>query len=160
MLKVLFMACVVFIALALPISLLVIGGGKMWRERNASPPLPAEVADSLRASAERAANAALPTPTLGNERLTVECPPERVEIEVRRIVKLTRNVGGAASLWRDASATRVLANIPESTEEAFRQAVRDGTEDLAAAGSPIPTVIVDVLIQAPSAKVKANNPRR
>lgn len=152
--KIILMAAVVLAALALPIALMVVGGDKMWREHTASAPS-AELSDALRASAERAANAVLPTPTLGDEALTIECPPEHFEKETARIIRLARGVGGAASLWKDTAMIRVLANIPASAEEMFREAVRNGTEDIAMAGAPNSMTVVDVLVRAPSDKSKA-----
>lgn len=157
--KIVLMAAVVLAALALPIALMVVGGDKMWREHTASAPS-AELSDALRASAERAADAVLPTPTLGGEALTIECPPEHFEKETARIIRLARGVGGAASLWKDTGMTRVLANIPASAEEMFREAVRSGTEDIAMAGAPHPATVVDVLVRAPSDKSETQETAR
>lgn len=144
--KVLLMVVLVFVALALPLGLVVFGGRKMWQEYTAKP-LPVETSAALRASVERSANAVFPAPTLGEDVLTVESTVAKFEEEVTRITRLAHEVGGTASLWKGETRTRVLASVPVSGEDVFREAVRHGTKDMVIAGAPKPTTVVEVVVQ-------------
>lgn len=145
--KVLWMLALVFVALMLPLVLVVSGGWKMWQEHRAVAPLPAETSAALRDSVERAANAVLPTPTLGEGMLTIDCSPDQLEKETARIIHLVEGVGGVASLWKEEARVKVLANVPASMEDAFREAVRHNMSHLTVAADSQPTVVVEVLLR-------------
>lgn len=139
-------AAVVAVFLALPIALAILGGWGMWRESQTHQAQPAEGNEALRESLERAADVAFPAPTLGAEALTVECAPEDFEKEVQRIVRLAGGVGGSASSWNDGGSVRIVANVPDSAEGLFRDAVTGGVYDLTSAGDGGPASMIEVLI--------------
>ncbi len=150
--KVLLMLALVLAALSLPVALVVLGVSKMWQEHNAAVPS-VEMAAALRASAERAADAVLPVPTLGGGSAeSVECLREKLDAELQRIVRLATGVGGSASFWKDDSTVRVVASVPSSAETIFRDAVRRGVYDVAMSGPTKPSVVVEVVVRAGSAK--------
>lgn len=155
--KLLVVMGVVALALALPIALAVIGGLKMWQEAKA-PQLGAEHSAALKEAAERAADAALPVPTLASDAVVIECEPEKVEPEVQRIVRLAVGVGGAASSWNDGKTIRLLAKIPADAEPVYRDAVAKGIYDMKIARGSERTTVVEVLI-SPSATPDSRRPK-
>ena len=159
--KVLVRLAVALAARALPVALVAFGGWKMWHEHNAPAPS-AKTSEALRASAERAAETVLPTPTLGADPLAVQCAPENLEAELQRIVRLARGVGGSASFWNNGSTVRVMAGVPSAAEEIFRDAVRRGITYISMAGASKPSMIVEVVVStAPAAeKPAAVRPKR
>jgi hypothetical protein len=144
--KLLLMAAVVALALALPATLAVVGGRKLWDESR-KPQLSPEHSAALREAAERAAEAALPVPTLGNDAVVVECGPDDIEAQVQRVVRLSSGVGGAASSWNDGQSIRIIAKIPSDAESVFRDAVSRGIYDIRIAQGSDQTSIVEVLIK-------------
>ena len=134
-------------ALVLPVALGVIGGWGMWREREAREAAEEQFNEALRQSLERAADVVLPAPSLGAGALTVECPSEKFEAELQRVVRLAEGVGGAASSWNDGASVRVVASVPGSAETLFREAVERGVYDLAAARETGERTVVEVLIR-------------
>lgn len=148
--KILVAVGVTVLALALPVALAVIGGAKMWEERK-TPQLSPEHSAALREAAERAADAALPVPTLAADAVVIECAPDETEPEVQRVVRLSGGVGGAASSWNDGVSIRIIAKIPADAENVFRDAVTRGIYDMKIAKGSEETTIVEVLIK-PTAK--------
>lgn len=152
--KVLVMAGIVGLALILPATLAVVGMRQMWRERSQAQTSPRHSA-ALKEAAERAADAALPVPTLAADALVVQCEPKEFEAQVQRIVRLSGGVGGAASSWNDGKTIRILAKIPADAEGAFRDAVSRDIYDMKIAKGSEGTTVVEVLIKpsagAPSA---------
>jgi len=145
--KVLFAVLVVLLALALPVGLVVFGVRGMWQERKAQAETRAEFDEALRLALERAAETVLPAPTLGDEAIVLECAPEDCEPEVQRVVRLAKGVGGSASSWNDGTSVRLVASVPRSVEELFRDSVTRGVYDLVAANETKPMVMVEVLIR-------------
>jgi hypothetical protein len=148
--KVLLALSVVALALVLPLALAVSGAFGLWREHRARQEERAEFDGALRESLERAADTLWPAPTLGDEAVVLECPPDRLESELQRVVRLVRGAGGTASSWNDGETVRVVAGVPRSAEELFRRAVQGGVFDLASAGETKPIVMVEVVLR-PSA---------
>jgi nucleotide-binding universal stress UspA family protein len=134
------------LALSLPVALAVIGGTKVWRESK-TPQLIPEHSAALKEAAERAADAALPVPTLASDAVVVECAPEELEAQVQRVVRLSGGVGGAASSWNDGSTIRIIAKIPADSESVFRDAVTRGIYDMKIAQGSDETTVVEVLIK-------------
>lgn len=139
-------AAVALLALALPVALAVIGGVKMWRETRAVPAVAPDTS-ALREAAERAAEAALPVPTLATDAETIDCAPDKVEAEVQRVVRLAGGVGGVTSSWNDGETVRIIAKIPSDAENFFRDAVKQGIYDLRIAQTGSQTTVVEVLIK-------------
>ena len=133
-------------ALALPLALAVVGGMKMWQETRSRPPVEPDTS-ALQQAAERAAEAALPAPTLAADAETVECAPGKLEAEVQRVVRLAGGVGGVASSWNDGKTIRIIAKIPSDAEALFRDAVTKSIYDLHTAKTTTQTTIVEVLIK-------------
>ncbi len=134
------------LALALPVALAVIGGAKMWRESK-TPQLSPEHSAALKEAAERAADAALPVPTLAADAVVIECAPDETESQVQRVVRLAGGVGGAASSWNDGTTIRIIAKIPADADSVFRDAVTRGIYDMKIAKGSEETAIVEVLIK-------------
>ena len=154
------MVAVVLAALALPAALVMLGASKIWQGHDASAGS-AEMTQALRASAERAADTVMPTPTLGGvDAISVECPREDLDTELGRIVRLASGVGGSASFWKDGATVRVVASVPSSAEGIFRDAVRRGLYDIAMSGASQPSVVVEVLVLEISGKSGAAKPSR
>jgi len=145
---------VTVLALALPVALAVIGGAKMWQESK-TPQLSPEHSAALREAAERAADAALPVPTLAADAVIIKCEPGETESQVQRIVRLSGGVGGAASSWNDGKTIRIVAKIPSDTETLFRDAVSRGLYDMRVAHGAQTTTVVEVLIQPDMASTPA-----
>lgn len=154
--KMLIAATVVALALALPLVLAVVGGMKLWEETRSEPETAPDTS-GLREAAERAAEAALPAPTLASDAETLRCPPDELEAQVQRVVRLAGGVGGVASSWNDGKSIRIIAKIPTDTESLFRDAVARGLYDMRVAHGAQTTTVVEVLIEpgAPSASIKA-----
>jgi len=141
------------LALALPLALAVIGAAAMWRESR-TPQLSPEHSAALKEAAERAAEAALPVPTLAADAVVVRCKPENLEPEVQRVVRLASGAGGAASSWNDGKTIRLLAKIPQDSESVFRDAVQRGIYDMTIATGSEETTVVEVLIEPVAAAKK------
>jgi hypothetical protein len=144
--KILVAIGVTALALSLPVALAVIGGSKMWRESK-TPQLSPEHSAALKEAAERAADAALPVPTLAADAVVIECAPDETESEVQRVVRLSGGVGGAASSWNDGVSIRIIAKIPGDADGIFRDAVTRGIYDMKIAKGSEETTIVEVLIK-------------
>ncbi len=152
-------AAVAAVALALPLALAVIGGTKIWQETRSRPQAESDTS-ALREAAERAAEAALPVPTLAADAETLECSPDKIEAEVQRVVRLATGVGGVASSWNDGQTIRIIAKVPTDAESIYRDAVKKGLYDMQIAQTTTQTTIVEVLIKpAEEAPAKANATR-
>ena len=151
-------AGVAALALALPLALTVIGGMKLWEETRAQPEAAPDTS-GLREAAERAAEAALPAPTLASDAEILRCPPDELEAQVQRVVRLAGGVGGVASSWNDGKSIRIIAKIPTDTESLFRDAVARGLYDMRVAHGAQTTTVVEVLIEpgVASAPAKAGD---
>ena len=156
--KVLVTAGIVGLALILPATLAVVGARQMWRESRVPQPTPGSNT-ALKEAAERAADAALPVPTLAADALVVECGPNELEAQVQRVVRLSTGVGGVASSWNDGSTIRIIAKIPTDAESVFRDAIARGIYDMQIAKGSATTTIVEVLIK-PGAKVSGKGSRK
>ena len=148
--KRLIVLAVVLAALALPGALVVFGGLKMWQEHGTQTPEPGLSAE-LRAAAERAADAAMPAPTLGADAVIVECAPRDIEAQVQRVVRLAGGVGGTAAAWNDGSSVRIVAKVPSASEGLFCDMVAKGVYDIAVSGDGHPSAVVEVLVRASNA---------
>jgi len=139
-------AGVAALALALPLALAVIGGMKLWEETRTRPESEPDIS-GLREAAERAAEAALPVPTLASDAEVLRCAPDELEAQVQRVVRLAGGVGGVASSWNDGKTLRIIAKIPADTESLFRDAVARGLYDMRVAHGAQTTTVVEVLIE-------------
>jgi hypothetical protein len=133
--------------LSLPLALAVIGGWGMWKDRRAQQVAQTEFNEALKQSLERAADVALPAPSMGDGALVLECPVDQFEVELQRVVRLAKGVGGSASSWNDGESVRLVASVPGSAETLFREAVDRGVYDLNAAGETGARTVVEVLIK-------------
>ena len=145
--KLVVVVAVALLALVLPVALAVIGGWRMWQDRQAREVAQEEFNEALRVSLERAADVVLPAPSLGDGALVVECPMDKFEAELQRVVRLAEGVGGSASTWNDGASVRLVASVPSSAETLFREAVNRGVYDLNAAGETGARTVVEVLIR-------------
>jgi len=143
-------------ALALPVALLVFGAQGMWQERKARQEAQVEFNEALRLSLERAAETVLPTPTLGDDAIVLECPGEDFESEVQRVVRLAKGLGGTSSSWNDGETVRIVASVPGSAADLFRESVERGVYDLVAANETKAMVMVEVLIRPVAPPKKAS----
>jgi hypothetical protein len=139
-------AAVAAVALSLPLALAVVGGAKIWEETRKRPAADPDTS-GLREAAERAAEAALPAPTLAADAEILKCAPEDLEAQVQRVVRLAGGVGGVASSWNDGKTVRIIAKIPTDTESIFRDAVTRGLYDMRVAHGAQATTVVEVLIE-------------
>jgi hypothetical protein len=119
----------------------------MWKARQLAD---AQFAEALRISLERAANVVLPSPTLGADAVVLNCPADKFEAEVQRVVRLANGLGGSASSWNDGTSIRIVANIPSNSVDLFRDAVTRGVFDIAGAGQSGPMTVVEVLLRSDS----------
>jgi len=146
--------------LSLPLALAVVGGWGIWQDRKAQQVAQTEFNEALRQSLERAADVALPAPTLSDGALVLECPMDQFEAELQRLVRLAKGVGGSASSWNDGESVRVVASVPGSAETLFREAVERGVYDLNAAGETGPKVVVEVLLKPVVAQKKTKSKKK
>ena len=154
------MVAVVLLALVLPVALAVVGGWGMWREHQVQKQAQVQFNEAMQQSLERAADVVLPVPTLGEGVLVVECPMDKFEAELQRVVRLAKGVGGTASTWNDGESVRLMASVPGSAETLFREAIERGVYDLNAAGETGPRTVVEVLIRPMAAAPDAKKRKR
>ena len=154
--KMILAAAVAALALALPVALAVVGGMKLWEETRSRPESKPDTS-GLREAAERAAEAALPAPTLASDAEIFRCAPAELEAQVQRVVRLAGGVGGVASSWNDGKTIRIIAKIPTDTEVLFRDAVARGLYDMRVAHGAQTTTVVEVLIEPGVASVPAES---
>lgn len=113
----------------------------------------------MQAAIQRAAETVMPVPTIGGDVLNVDCPADKLEQEVQRVVRLARGVGGSASSWNNGEVVRIIAKVPAGSAPLYREAVARGYYDAAAAGDEMAKAIVEVVIRpvspAPAKPTKA-----
>ena len=141
------MAIIVAAALALPLALAVVGGLRMWKDYRARTEMQAAYSVALKESLERAADVAMPVPTLTDEVIEVRMPASVLEAELQRVVRLAHGVGGGASSYNDGETVRIVANVPKSSESLFRQAVNSNVLSLTAAGESESMTIVQIVLR-------------
>jgi hypothetical protein len=145
--KAIVMAMIVLGALVLPLALLLGGGWSMWREHRADRTMRAAHAEALRESLERAADVAMPVPTLTEEVIELDLPLEQIEGELQRVVRLARGVGGTAASWNDGKTVRIVANVPSTAAGIFRDAVTGKVVSITAAGDSKLTTVVQIVLR-------------
>lgn len=138
------------LALALPLALVIVGGMGWWREHRATQATETQFQEALEQSLQRAAETVMPAPSSGLEPLLVECPEDKFQSELQRVVRLARGLGGTASSWNDGQELRVLATVPSSAEQLFRQSIVNGVYDLNSATESKTMVVVEVLLRPKS----------
>jgi hypothetical protein len=145
--KIVRMALIVAAALALPMALAVFGGWRMWQDYRARSELQAAYSEALQESLERAADVVMPVPTLTGEVITREVPAGQFEPELQRVVRLADGVGGSASSWNDGETVRIVASVPATSAELYRQAVEGNVMSMAAAGESETMTVVQILLR-------------
>lgn len=81
-----------------------------------------EMRQQLHAALERAAAAAMPTPNLEADEITISAPPAGEAATVQQLIEAARAAGGsAAKALDDESSSVVLVDIPQGGEAVFRQ---------------------------------------
>jgi hypothetical protein len=138
------------LALALPLALLIVGSMGLWRDHRAAQASEKEFQQALEQSLQRAAETVMPAPSSGLEPVIVECPEEKFQSELQRVVRLARGLGGTASSWNDGQEVRIMANVPSSAEQLFRQSIVTGVYDLNSATESKTMVVVEVLLRPKS----------
>ena len=145
--KMIRMAVVVALALALPLALAIVGGWRMWTDYRARSEMQAAYSEALRESLERAADVAMPVPTLTDEAINLAVPADKFEPELQRVVRLAHGMGGSASSWNDGEAVRIVASVPASSADLFRQAVQSTVVSMAAAGESDTMTVVQIVLR-------------
>lgn len=141
------MAIIVAAALVLPLALAVVGGLRMWKDYRARSEMQAAYSEALKASLERAADVAMPVPTLTDEAIDLRMPASSLESELQRVVRLAHGVGGGASSYNDGETVRIVANVPKSSADLFRQAVKGNVLSLTAAGESESMTIIQIVLR-------------
>jgi hypothetical protein len=145
--KIVRMAVIVAAALMLPLALAVIGGRQIWKDYKARSEMETAYSEALRESLERAADVAMPVPTLTEEAITLEVPADKFEPELQRVVRLAHGIGGSASSWNDGETVRIVASVPVSSAELYRQAVESKVMSMTAAGESDSMTVVQILLR-------------
>ena len=145
--KIIRMAVIVAAALALPLALAVLGGWRMWKDYRARSEMQAAYSEALKESLERAADVAMPVPTLTEEVITREVPADKFESELQRVVRLAHGIGGSASSWNDGETVRIVASVPATSADLYRQAVQGNVTSMAAAGESDTMTVVQILLR-------------
>jgi len=141
------MVIIVAAALVLPLALAVVGGLRMWKDYRARSEMQAAYSEALKESLERAADVVMPVPTLTDEVIELRVPVRSLESELQRVVRLAHGIGGGASSYNDGETVRIVANVPKSSENLFRQAVNSNVVSLTAAGESEPMTIVQIVLR-------------
>ena len=145
--KMIRMTVIVAAALVLPLALAVVGGWRMWKDYRARSEMQTAYSEALRESLERAADVAMPVPTLTDEAITLDVPADRFETELQRVVRLTHGIGGSASSWNDGETVRIVASVPATSADLFRQAVQSNVVSMTAAGESDTMTVVQILLR-------------
>ena len=145
--KMIRMAVVVALALALPLALAIVGGWRMWTDYRARSEMQAAYSEALRESLERAADVAMPVPTLTDEAINLAVPADKFEPELQRVVRLAHGMGGSASSWNDGETVRIVASVPATSADLFRQAVQSNVVSMAAAGESDTMTVVQIVLR-------------
>jgi hypothetical protein len=145
--KLLIVTAVVMAALALPLALAATGGWSMWKDWRDRKEMESAHRDAMQAALERAADVAMPVPRLTGEEVYRDIPVAEFEQELQRIVRLANGVGGSSASWNDGKSVRIVANVPQTAEDLFRQSLERGVYDIAAAGESKLMTVVQVVLR-------------
>lgn len=141
------MALIVAVALALPLALAVVGGWRMWSDYRARSEMQTAYNEALKQSLERAADVAMPVPTLTDDVVALDVPADKFETELQRVVRLAHGIGGSASSWNDGTTVRIVASVPSTSASIFRDAVKSNVVSMAAAGESDSMTIVQIVLR-------------
>ncbi len=119
----------------------------MWQDYRARSEMQAAYSEALQESLERAADVAMPVPTLTEDVITLEVPADRFETELQRLVRLAHGIGGSASSWNDGETLRIVASVPSTSADLYRQAVESNIVSMAAAGESDSMTVVQILLR-------------
>ena len=89
----------------------------------------------------------MPVPTLTDEAIDLRMPAGSLESELQRVVRLAHGVGGGASSYNDGETVRIVANVPKSSADLFRQAVKGNVLNLTAAGESESMTIIQIVLR-------------
>jgi acylphosphatase len=145
--KMIITAAVVLAAISLPVALLAGGAWGMWKDSRARNVMQAAYSEALRESAERAADVVMPVPTLTDQALELSVPPGQLESELQRVIRLAHGIGGSAASWNDGRSVRIVANVPSTALELFRDAVNSNVVSMTAAGDSPSKTVVQILLK-------------
>lgn len=145
--KMIITAAVVLAAVSLPVALLAGGAWSMWKDYRARNAMQAAYSEALRESAERAADVVMPVPTLTDQAIELSVPPDRLESELQRVIRLAHGIGGSAASWNDGRSVRIVANVPSTALELFRDAVKSNVVSMTAAGDSQSKTVVQILLK-------------
>jgi acylphosphatase len=145
--KMIFTAAVVLAAISLPVALLAGGAWSMWKDYRARNVMQAAYSEALRESAERAADVVMPVPTLTDQAIELSVPPGQLESELQRVIRLAHGIGGSAASWNDGRSVRIVANVPSTALELFRDAVNSNVVSMTAAGDSPSKTVVQILLK-------------
>lgn len=140
-------AAVVLAAISLPVALLAGGAWSMWKDHRARNAMQAAYSEALRESAERAADVVMPVPTLTDQAIELSVPPDKLESELQRVIRLAHGIGGSAASWNDGRSVRIVANVPSTALELFRDAVKSNVVSMTAAGDSQSKTVVQILLK-------------
>ena len=119
----------------------------MWQDYRDKSEMQTAYSEALRESLERAADVAMPVPTLTDDVITLEVPSDKFEPELQRVVRLAHGIGGSASSWNDGETVRIVASVPATSADVFRQAVQSNVLSMAAAGESDTMTVVQILLR-------------
>lgn len=145
--RVLIVTAVVLAALALPLALAAAGGWSIWKDWRARKDMESAHREALQAALERAADVAMPVPSLTGDEVIRDIPMADFERELQRVVRLAKGVGGSAASWNDGESVRIVANVPQSAEGLFRDSLERGVFDIAAAGESKMLTVVQIVLR-------------
>ena len=145
--KMIITAAVVLAAISLPVALLAGGAWSMWKDHRARNAMQAAYSEALRESAERAADVVMPVPTLTDQAIELSVPPGQLESELQRVIRLAHGIGGSAASWNDGRSVRIVANVPSTALELFRDAVNSNVVSMTAAGDSPSKTVVQILLK-------------
>jgi acylphosphatase len=145
--KMIITAAVVLAAISLPVALLAGGAWSMWKDHRARNAMQAAYSEALRESAERAADVVMPVPTLTDQAIELSVPPDKLESELQRVIRLAHGIGGSAASWNDGRSVRIVANVPSTALELFRDAVKSNVVSMTAAGDSQSKTVVQILLK-------------
>lgn len=144
------MAAVVAAALAVPLALLAGGAWNVWKDYRARSAMQTAYHEALRDAAERAADVVMPVPTLSDDVMRLDVPADKFESELQRIVRLAHGIGGSAASWNDGETVRIIANVPTTAAELFRDAVNSNVLSMTAAGDSEMKTVVQIELRPES----------
>jgi hypothetical protein len=133
--------------LSLPIALAVVAGWDIWGEYRDRRAEEAAYNQALREAAERAADVVMPVPSLTDDVITLDVPADKFEPELQRIVRLAHGIGGSAASWNDGETVRIVANVPTTAAELFRDAVNSNVLSMTTAGDSEMKTVVQIVLR-------------